>query len=407
VDCGLLFAAACCLVMSCTPTAPTNQAISEAAWQPVNCGAAEAGLEFGLTIWDFETAVGQFMYSYVDGTSSLSPSGYQPAAMMADSPRCTDKPKNYSFHMAGGPFLGWGGGMGIGLMHIAQDLGYCTQSPLPSFCRTPGAEVVVDFASLDLSQWEGVALWARREAHSQPLLRVLVGNKYTDDDISFLMDLEDPERKQPRYCERVRDCACLYQNRPCTYSADGPRVVPGGGYYCGAAGVEAGPAIMAPVGTGDNLGTNTCNVTRCNDPFPAYPDRNVDPSDGRGRDPAFQNRPCTPHTFRNGSHSSYCWDPDGDPGDPTANPPRPPRPPDPPPAEPDRQCGDHWTFPLTLSTEWQLFLVPFNTMFQQGWAQRVPFFDPTSVSVIRLTWEAGPIDYWIDDVRIYRRAAAP
>jgi hypothetical protein len=41
-------------------------------------------------------------------------------------------------------------------------------------------------------------------------------------------------------------------------------------------------------------------------------------------------------------------------------------------------------------------------MLQQGWAKRWQFFDTSSVSVVRLTWDAGWIDYWIDNLRFYR-----
>ena len=41
-------------------------------------------------------------------------------------------------------------------------------------------------------------------------------------------------------------------------------------------------------------------------------------------------------------------------------------------------------------------------MLQQGFAKRSPSMDLTSVSVVRLTWEAGPIDYYVDDLRFYR-----
>jgi hypothetical protein len=41
-------------------------------------------------------------------------------------------------------------------------------------------------------------------------------------------------------------------------------------------------------------------------------------------------------------------------------------------------------------------------MFQQGWAKRWQFLDISSVSVVRLTWDAGWIDYWIDNLRFYR-----
>jgi hypothetical protein len=41
-------------------------------------------------------------------------------------------------------------------------------------------------------------------------------------------------------------------------------------------------------------------------------------------------------------------------------------------------------------------------MLQQGWAKRWQFFDTSSVSTVRLTWDAGWIDYWIDNLRFYR-----
>ena len=77
------------------------------------------------------------------------------------------------------------------------------------------------------------------------------------------------------------------------------------------------------------------------------------------------------------------------------------------PAETTEQCGDHWTRVVNLSNEWQFYTVPFNTMAQQGWAKRSPGLDPSSISVIRFTWDGGWIDYWIDDVRIYRRKPPP
>jgi hypothetical protein len=39
-------------------------------------------------------------------------------------------------------------------------------------------------------------------------------------------------------------------------------------------------------------------------------------------------------------------------------------------------------------------------MYQQGWA-KAAYFD-LQISVVRLTWDTGNIDYWIDDLRFYR-----
>ena len=66
---------------------------------------------------------------------------------------------------------------------------------------------------MDVSGWEGLSFWARRGPDSQAGFRVLIGDKYTDDDISYLMYRDDPKAK--RFCERVRECGCL-NHRTCT-----------------------------------------------------------------------------------------------------------------------------------------------------------------------------------------------
>ncbi len=402
--------------------------------RPTNCAAAEAGLEFFTDVtgtpqpivnFEFSATptgatvsvpVGRFMYSYVDGTSSLhfdgappgATGGYQPAAIAAS--RCKSDPNNtannHVLHVWGGPFLGWGGGMGVGMAHFASnrsgasDLDLC---PIglpnkPSYCPpdpTSNEDVLanaVAVSALDMSQYDGVAVWARRGPNSQPLMRVLVATKDTEDDVTYLADFGDPGNKHPqRYCQRIRECSCPYQNLTCDpYPFDAaPMLPPDGGFYCGAPGAAPGYASMAPVG--NNGPTNTCNTTRCNDAYAAYP--------GDGPDPRYARRPCTPFTYRNGTVTSQCWAPNGVPAQGVG---RPAIPPDPPPPQPDQQCGDHFTFPLHLTTDWQLFLVPFNVMYQQGWAQKVPTLDTKTVTAVRLTWEAGYIDYYVDDLRFYR-----
>ena len=332
-------------------------------------------------ISDFEQGLGQYAYTYVDNTAAISPSGYQQPTELGQ--HCVDDPGHNVFHAHGGPFLGWGGGFGVAMQHIVQT--NCVGSPLPDYCIPPGAQPEVTGLYLDASQWDGVAVWARRGASGQPLLRVLIGNKYTDDDISFTMYNYYPN--EPRYCERIRECACI-NGLQCTFSQDqdhgGPvGVMPGGGYYCGTPGIVSGPDVMAAGDTQHD--TNTCNTTRCDDPYPAYPNLGVDNTHPFGSDPAFANRPCRPFTFRQGITTSVCY------GD---N--------DPLPAQTDQQCGDHWTYPLTLTTDWQLFLVPFNWMYQQGFAKRFTSFDLKSVSVARFTWDAGPVDFYVDNWRFYR-----
>ena len=384
-----------CALAACIPNAGSQAPVGQTGFcvrpayvctpdpgpQPVNCVAAEEGIEFApFMIADFEEGSGQYMYSYTDATAQVisngdngerSITGYEPPVETAS--RCAADVSNHALHISGGPFLGWGGGVGISMSHLNPGLCPYGQSPPPELCPPADADGAVAVGTLDMSQWDGVAVWARRGPDSQPLLRVLVGNKYVDEDISFLEYSAD--KTKPRYCERVRECDCV-NGRTCGYwtgSDAGAGYPPG--YYCGDPATDPPPVLVSVNGL---QATNRCNITQCNLPYAAYADR--------GPDPAFYNRPCTPYTFRTGTQESLCWDPASDP----------------PPAESDQQCGDYWTFPLHLTTEWQLFLVPFTTMYQQGWAKRWPSFDTSSVSVVRLTWDAGWIDYWIDNLRFYR-----
>jgi hypothetical protein len=381
---GLLFgspAAAGTFALGCIPTAPAGSTVAGVAPEVRlgDCADAEQGLEFApFTIGDFESGTATSMYSYTDNTSAVTPSGYQPAAELGK--HCTSDPGIGVFHMTGGPFLGWGGGVGVSMANLGWSSGgACTKRPFPPYCYpdpVPGDDTTIlnktTRAQMDLSQWDGVALWARRGAGGQPLLRVLVGNKYTDDDISYMSYQIDSTK--PRFCERVRECACL-NGYACTFTNVGAGVPAGGGKYCGPPGIVMGSDITPPSGT--QVPTNTCDTTRCDDQYPAYPQF--------GADQAFAGRPCRPFTYRSGVTSSFCYGEN-----------------DPLPAQSDQQCGDHWTYPLTLSTDWKLFLVPFSWMGQQGFAKRFTSFDLKSVTVVRLTWESGPLDFYIDDWRFYR-----
>src|SRR6187551_309660 len=218
---------------------------------------------------------------------------------------------------------------------------------------------------------------------------------------------------QPRFCERVRECACL-NHKTCAPVALERVDVPDGGPgeinnpaipkacrpvvdhlldhttmdFCGAPEVING-AESAQAGGSQ---CNTCIQTRCDERWPAYPDDSATPGGkpmlgiAAGSDRQFYGKPCSPYTMRNGIFSYWCFDPAAGER----------------PAEATEQCGDHWTSVVNLSNEWQFYTVPFDRMLQQGWAKRQPKLDLTSVSVIRFTWDGGWIDYWIDDVRFYR-----
>ncbi len=416
------------LAGACVPSRPTSPDASAAAAPPatVDCTLAEQGLEFfPITLANFEVPItrytyhrnaanlceqqadnysgGQYFYSYFDGTSTIGNPGYQPPGEQVD--RCDGVSNNHVLHMTGGPYLGWGGGMGLGLSHFAsQELGLCTGDPKspswPSYCAPPDSDPNVIASVLNLSGWDGVAVWARRGLNSQPLLRVLVGTKDTDDDIAFLMyDPANP--KKPLYCQRVRDCSCQFNDymaggseHTCTQFDQLPAdstlcPAPTGftysdpyppnasfvkGYYCGRPGST--PSTSSSANNAGGSGSNWCNTTMCDSFYSAYPNS--------GPDSQFAGKPCTPTTYRSGVQTSLC------------------RRPDEPVIETDQQCGDHFTFPLHLTTDWKLYLIPFREMFQQGFGKQAATFDVKTISVVRLTWDAGAIDYYVDDLRFYR-----
>jgi hypothetical protein len=348
-----------------------------------------------------------YFYTYTDGTAGViplvtdangnPPSGYQPQT--TPGKHCKQDTGSFVLHLtnvpAGAPFLSWGGGMGVGMEHIAHGADIIgsgkpcdDSSTAPSWCiphPQPGAPgQSIAGAAVDASQFDGVSFWARRGPQSQSLLRVLVGNKDTDDDISYLMARDEPTL--PRYCERIRDCGCNYAHLTCDFYPEGDArippdqtVRPGGGFYCGPPGAPPAPGVItqANMANSSPYPSNSCNHTKCDDDYPAYPSN---------PDPVFNGKPCTQYQFRTGSQASLCYDPSTDPK----------------PPEPDQQCGDHWTFPVHLTDQWQFYTVPFSQMYQEGWAKKIPYFDLHSVSVVRLTWDVGFVDYWIDDMRFYK-----
>jgi hypothetical protein len=174
----------------------------------------------------------------------------------------------------------------------------------------------------------------------------------------------------------------------CAPPAHQPPDVPGGqqttGYFCGdpASGIVPGAhSTGAP-----DFGCFTCGITRCYQDYPAYPGNPPNVPAGSLNDTQFNGKPCTPYTTRGGTSSAYCFDPATDP----------------PPAESDQTCGDHWTTAIYLTNQWTLYLVPFDTMLQQGFGKKSPKMYLPGVTAVRLTWDGGWIDYWIGKIAFYR-----
>jgi len=378
--------------------------------KPVKCADEEAGLEF-ITLGDFTTSKASNFYIYIDnsGTGKITSftTGWEPLTVADPYPRCSDGGSSNALHIQGGPFLGWGGGFGTSMYNWllnpppTYDCSLHPDNPLCVPSTNPYA-----YAMVDVSTFEGVALWARRGPDSQGGIRVMAADQNTDDDISYFMYQDD--KTKPRNCERVRECACT-NHKDCFEWASNPLdtttypqlaywatpVIENGGssscsygspgnpaYYCEDPNSGVVPGYQTT--TSPDTNCNTCNITNCDQPYPAFP--NGPPRGGDPIDKQFFGKSCTPYTTRGGTASAYCYDPATDP----------------PPAESDQTCGDHWTTPIYLTNQWTLYLVPFTTMQQQGFGKKFGKMDVHAVTMVRLTWDGGYIDYWIGKIAFYR-----
>lgn len=400
--------------------------------KPVNCTIAERGIEFmDPPIWTFESSEsagnGRNLYTYSDGSEDfMLPRGYaQPSEPTNErTHRCSEKPLAEDgsvvpggvWHVYGGLFRGWGGGMGTALdNHIDSVNGGsmvtdpavmaippCDSDRDTDACfvnavefpdaewemqgsagpRSGGAILAADVPKqLDASEWDGISFWARRGPGSQAEIRVLLGDKYTDDDMNVL-NQHVVDTEEYLYCKIVRTCDCD-NYKPCTeYTLSNGDIAS----RCYDPEVETlppgidDPQRMTEGGVDQFTQFERCGNYRCAEGHPTAP--NADSA------PLIQSRTCNPHTFETGETRDVCYDPGEDP----------------PPAEGHETCGDFWTSTVILGLDWQFYTVPFSAMRQQGFGKEQPRLLTGELSVLRFTWDGGWIDYYIDDVRFYRVA---
>lgn len=432
-----------------------NHCLDDVDPEPVDCVAAEAGVEFyPIPVWDFNGNASN-AYSYADGSQDFLRSvtgrneeyeiewdgdeqvpeeqpwrrsfGFEPQTR-AGVPRCIGQAPEDSrvFHIQGGPFRAWGGAVGRHLkcLNLAESEllpeGTITStweesgiSPiLHKGCGNTGATACSNPAdalaysacpardrvepeqmppnerfmrnvTLDLTQWDGISFWARRTNDSQPGIRVALGDKYTDDDLSYLQYHINPEDQ--RFCERNQECGCPGGRECIDGTCYDPRVdapLEEGAVSMSTSRVDGSPM---PVLDEENIHRYTpCGQFMCERGFLAF--RGASDGSVAREDMAFAGTTCQPFTFRGGITDDFCYDPASGRY----------------PHENSQVCGDHWLKPVHLSTEWQFFKVPFSDLLQQGWAKESYELDLTSAAVVRFIWGRGWVDMMLDDVRFYR-----
>jgi hypothetical protein len=445
-----------------------NQCLDEHEPKPVDCAAAEEGVEFyPIPVWNFQRPASNAnaspkasnLYMYADGSQEFIRSikrrhpetgelewfeqaaandhwrktfGFEPD-VRTDVARCIgeDPATRGVLHVQGGPFRAWGGAVGRHLKCInskgndiypsdaftitAEASGTpqgmnkgCGQAALDAVANQeacapaanddpvallrrsacPARDQSEEFSpeerflrgmTLDLTQWEGISFWARRSKDGQPGIRVALGDKHTDDDLSYLQYHLNPE--SPRFCERNQECGCP-GGAECVdgYCYD-PRVEPPPNAEPTAA-EKYGYSFLQPEEETDRRYA-PCGQYMCARGFPAF--RTPGGSEPR-EDVAFAGTVCEEYTFRGGITDYHCLDPESG---------RMPH-------ENSRLCGDHWLKSVQLSTEWRFYKIPFTDLTQQGWAKEAYEIDLTTAAVVRFIWGRGWVDMMLDDVRFYR-----
>jgi len=101
-------------------------------------------------------------------------------------------------------------------------------------------------------------------------------------------------------------------------------------------------------------------------------------------DPDFNNTTCEAHTFTGLETAYWCSGPDR---------PVPPV---------NERCGDTFQTQVSLTTDWQLFKLPFDKFRQGGFGKQAPYFDLKTLSLIVFQSTVGYADVYVDNVSFYR-----
>jgi hypothetical protein len=327
--------------------------------------------------------------------------------------RCNSR---YALHMVGGPFLSWGGGYATQFVTVrgeqykeqycrAVDRAVSGIGELPEekgdSCRFWMAPVAGQPSRLgiDVSAFDGIALWARRGPGAAAALRVALIDVNTAKESALNAELRGQEPACKRVVECCRQCGSLTH------------------------------AVFDAGATGEfTLGEVT--DMRCHlpgEPMPpfrldagvievqtGYPDpdagwKSVDGAAPQDATNAWESwnrdyEPCCPPTLAEdpkyggnepGECDTYVFKYDPSSGNFCQ------RPGEILPEKNDNRCEDGFETSIQIDTEWKLFTIPWSELRRSTIGR--PPIDPSSIWTIRLYPTAGWLDTYIDDIGFYRK----
>jgi hypothetical protein len=303
-----------------------------------------------------------------------------------ERPSCDGAVNDWVLHYRGGRFNYYGGGMShpLAAEHIVIEQDELSKEEKPvlvrgcpegsDLCPAPGVDGMPSYEIFgehgpfpmgqphefwDVSQYDGVVFWARRGPDGATGLLVGLQTKHTADDLA---------RGNERFCKRIKVCAPTCLN----------------GYECivNEEAVEEESQLhrcMPPnflVKTVENPALREFLFPRCGadtcKPAVFYPDAD------------FEGTTCNAHEFTPNDAGYWCSSPDREV-----------------PTNAER-CGDGFVAPISLSTDWKLYKIPFDSFRQVGFGRIAPSFDLKTLYSIAFQFTVGYTDVYVDNVSFYR-----
>jgi hypothetical protein len=352
--------------------------------KPVDSTRAERGFQFAW-VWNLGADLkGRYTFTYDDNTAKFvvpdSKLAWEPVAYPI--PAVSGFNYTHAVRLKGGPFTEYGGGLGQSLRTSLNADSNFPDFPFSAEFPDPG------YGAYDLRTWTGVAVWVRRGPQGMSTMRIGVTERNSAEDLnSGALKLKAESTGIPgtgieenKHCRRWRLCGCA-AGTPCS-----PLDVGGGTIMHACFDPALGTPDPATLSFNGTPGLQVCGETKClqkntsselGDPLFATLDESL----------AATSATCSLYQTSDGRSDMFCYDPKKDP---------------PPPAKRER-CNNPYSFPFTVTTDWQLIKVPFRELLQADEGLVAEDFDLASIKQIVLTHGGGWTDFWIANVGFYKK----